>query len=510
MNVVFRVDSSLSIGTGHIIRCLNIATKFKSVGAECFFVTKTHYGNIIDRIAEAQFAVKTIIANDKNDVYIEDELKWLGGSQENDAKIFCNLISDDDIDPDMIIVDHYSLDNIWERNVKSKFPTCKLVVIDDLCNRMHYCDFIVDQTFGREPQEYRIFNSNDAKLLIGPEYALLHTDFRKLRQESCIRKSGKKKSKKLLLTMGGVDRSNVTGKIISFLNNFKCDFIDEIDVVIGPRYPFENELQKQILDSKYTIRIHQNISNMPELMMDADIAVGALGGTTWERCVMGLPAVNISIANNQKTIAEKMSAAGMIVIDEKSLHSQLLLASLLNLNENYDVQKQLTNTICDGHGLTRVIQKLVSIPARDGVNVELTPATESDTEFVYKLQCMDETRRYARNPRVPSWDEHKAWMKNKLKDKTSFFYIINHESKCGVLRLDAIQDKKFCYEISIFLSNICFGKGIASAAIKRAIFLHKSKNIIATVHPDNIASNNLFNSIGFTKISKNQFAYKVM
>lgn len=509
MNVIFRVDSSLSIGTGHIIRCLNIAKQLKVVGGECLFITKTHNGNIIDKISEENFSIREILSEDKNDVYIEDEKNWLGGNQINDAKIFCKFICDDCIVPDIIIVDHYSLDTKWEKYVKEKFPSCILVVIDDLCNRSHFCDFIIDQTFGRQLADYNAFNPNEAKLLMGTQYALLHPQFRKLRAESLIRKQNNKKKKNILLTLGGIDNNNTTGKIIDFLNESASDFINEIDIVIGSRYAFKEKLQKEILDSKYKIRIHQNTNNMPELMMGSDLAIGALGGTTWERCVMGLPAVNICIANNQKTIAKKLSAAGMIVLDAKFLDSQSLLASLRTLNDNYERQKELAKNICDGNGLLRIIQKLVLIQAKDRVNIELSPATEDDTEFVYQLQCLPETRRYARNPNVPSWDEHQVWMKKKIGDCNSFFYIINHKSRCGVLRLDPVQNENIDYEISIFLSNKYFGKGIASAAIKRALFLHNLKTIVATVLPENVASNKLFEHVGFTRVSEDQFINKV-
>lgn len=510
MDVVFRVDSSLSIGTGHVMRCLNVANQFKDMGGRCSFITKTHNGNIIDKIHDAKFPVKEIVAHESDFFYIADEKKWLGGTQEDDAKLFCSFIVDDGIVPDIIILDHYSLDIVWEQYIKTRFPSCCLVVIDDLCNRKHYCDFIVDQTFGRQALEYLKYNFNNAKLLIGSEYALLHPKFRKLKSKSLSRKERKKKKKNILITMGGVDNNNITEEIISFLDGYYCDFINEIDIVIGSQYKFKDELQKAILKLEYKIRIHQNINNMPELMMIADLAIGALGGTTWERCVMGLPAVNICIANNQKIIAQKISSVGLVVLDANFLNRQNFLASLTYLHENYEFQKELTNKICDGYGLIRLAQELVPIPAKDGINIKLSPATEADTTFVYQLQCMAETRRFARNPQVPSWDEHRAWMQSKLRDNDSFYYIINHEAKCGVLRLDPTEHKNVDYEISIFLSNSSFGKGIASAAIKRAMNIHKSKTIIATVHPDNNASNKLFESVGFIRISENQFINKVL
>ncbi|HFP0078673.1 TPA: UDP-2,4-diacetamido-2,4,6-trideoxy-beta-L-altropyranose hydrolase, partial [Escherichia coli] len=151
-------------------------------------------------------------------------------------------------------------------------------------------------------------------------------------------------------------------------------------------------------NSKYNIQVVIDISNMAELMLEHDFAIGALGGTTWERCVMGLPAVNIAIARNQHTVAQNLSKSGAIVLYSDKFKKSEFSNALDNLMANYYQQSNLARIICDGHGLYRIVQEIIPNYAKDGINVALRPATIDDISFVYKLQCEPHTRRFARNP----------------------------------------------------------------------------------------------------------------
>ena len=139
MKVVFRVDASLSIGSGHVYRCLNLADALKKNGFECIFLTKKHAGNLIQYIKTRQFQVY-VISTDSNVIgtYIENEKEWLGGSQKEDAEKTYEIVRKNKFTPNVFIVDHYSLDFEWEKLIKWKFPKVKIVAIDDLCNREHY------------------------------------------------------------------------------------------------------------------------------------------------------------------------------------------------------------------------------------------------------------------------------------------------------------------------------------------------------------------------------------
>lgn len=505
MKVILRVDSSLSIGSGHIIRCLNLATALRKAGAKCCFVSKEHHGNVIDKIEQSGFQVIVTSTSNQSDDYIRDEKSWLNGIQSEDAEEFIILLKRHYTNPDIVIVDHYSLDHEWERIVKNHFSTTRLIAIDDLCNRPHFCDLLIDQTFRRDPYDYHGLNTNNAVILAGTEYALLDPKFSSLRKQSRIRKEAILEPKTLMVTMGGVDAFNVAGQVLEYLEVGIFNQVEKITIILGSACPHDAAIRSQASKSKYKVDVLTNVTNMAELMLEHDFAIGAMGGTTWERCVMALPAVNIAIADNQKTIAKNLSEVGAIVLSADSFNENDLITSLKKLMTYYHDQRLLAMDICDGQGLFRVVQEIMLVPAKDGVNITLRKATVEDIDFVYLLQCQPETRRYARNPDVPSYQQHTSWMQRKLDDDRVSFYIIEHDASCGVLRLEPVEHPNADVEISIFLTVDCHGKGIASAAIKRALMLNDDVNILATVLPENHASHQLFGRIGFAKVSSSEY-----
>lgn len=501
MNVFLRADSSLSIGSGHIIRCLNLAKALKKAGAQCFFISKDHRGNIVEKINQEGFPVKVISVHEKTDIYIRDEKSWLNGSQTDDAEQFVALVAENCTHPDIIIVDHYSLDREWEAIVKASFSSAQLVVIDDLCNRSHHCDLLIDQTYLRSAEEYAILNENNGKILAGTKYALLDPRFSQLRNKSIAHKASITLPKKLMLTMGGVDAHNVTGKMLMLLEMTSFDNLEKITIILGSACPHCTEIITLADKSKYNVEVLINVSNMAEIMSEHDFAIGALGGTTWERCVMGLPAINVAIADNQNTIAKNLAKAGAIVLDADKLNYSEISYALNYLITYYHEQQILAMGICDGQGLNRNIQQMILMPAKDGCNVTLRKATPDDIDFVYRLQCEPKTRQFARNPNVPVYDRHVEWMQQKLEEDDSYFYIIEHRESCGVIRLERVEHHCAKYEISIFLTTAYYGKGIASAAIKRTLMLHNDITILATVLTGNDASHRLFERLGFLRIS---------
>ncbi|WBU50966.1 UDP-2,4-diacetamido-2,4,6-trideoxy-beta-L-altropyranose hydrolase [Kosakonia pseudosacchari] len=505
MNIYLRTDSSLSIGSGHVIRCLNLAKVLRKSGAQCFFISKNHRGNIIDKIIQEGFSTKIITIDNTSDAYIRDEKFWLNGSQRDDALQFISLIEEQDQHPDIIIVDHYSLDKEWEEIVKKRFSSARLVVIDDLCNRHHFCDLLIDQTYQRRPEEYASLNENNGLVLAGTKFALLNPLFAGLRKQSIACKEKVDYPKTLMLTMGGVDAHNITGKVLEYLAQAAFKNIDKITVILGSAFPHRDEIYALAAKSNYNVEVLTNVTNMAELMLGHDFAIGALGGTTWERCTMALPAVNIAIADNQLTIAKNLSNSGAIVLYADNFKKDEFVNAVQHLFERYHEQRILVTDICDGLGLFRDIQEIIPVPAKDGINVTLRLATQEDINFVYQLQCEPHTRKFARNPDIPSFGNHVVWMTRKLNDDKSQFYIIEHGSSCGVLRLDPIRHASAKYEISIFLTASVQGKGVASAAIKRTLILHNGDTILATVLPENYASHQLFDRLGFIKISPDEY-----
>lgn len=314
MRFVFRVDASLQIGTGHLMRCLALAERLKNSQAEISFICRENIGTFKAKITEKGFRLIELKSFGK--VTQEDKLfhsKWLSVTQKEDANQ-CKPILEK-IYPDWLIVDHYALDDEWESEVKQN---CKrLMVIDDLADRNHICDLLLDQSFGRIAEHYSSRVPKFCKLLTGSEYCLLRPEFAQWRSYSLARRS-KATFKNLLVTMGGVDLENHTEDILIQLSSCVLPEDIRITIVLGSQCP-HIERVKMIADClRQTVIIEVDVDNMAEIMANSDIAIGAAGTTSWERCCLGLPTIQIVLAENQKFLAEKLSKINASVLVDGS------------------------------------------------------------------------------------------------------------------------------------------------------------------------------------------------
>jgi len=357
MKVVIRSDASVFIGSGHIMRCLVLAKQLSSCGYEVVFATKPQKGDFLDYINLQGFKVLELNQSKKviTPSFSEDYSAWLQGSWEDDANDFILKTKS----ADLIIVDHYSLDARWERKVSNKLH-CKVIVIDDLV-REHFADLIIDQTYGRNPEEYSLNNSKSI-ILAGSQFALISPEFKgirdKLNSESTI-----EEHKNILVSMGAIDSPNVTIKVLEKLDEIKSKELN-VTVLLGEKSPHYKQIKEFCFNrDNFT---HISFSNeMADLMSTQHIAIGAPGSTTWERACVGLPSILIPIADNQKDIAKNISQTGAVCLlnikdIEDSFHDKLNL-----LFNNWDDFHLANLKLCDGKGSIRVCQHLINILKKD-------------------------------------------------------------------------------------------------------------------------------------------------
>ena len=299
MNVLFRVDASFEMGTGHVMRCLTLAETLRQNGVEVEFISREHQGNEIKKIEDSGFKVYKL---EHRKIKSDDKAKlqhshWLGVTQIQDAFDCIDLIKGKFFD--WLIVDHYALDEEWQNNLRTFYG--KLLIIDDLSDRKHNCDVLLDQTYNKSKSSYKKLVPPRCKLLIGSKYALLRSEFTELRSKS-LRSRIKPKLKNLLINMGGIDKSNHTSSVLTHLSESELSSGLNISVVMGSSSPFLEEVKSLADKLPMNIQILENVKKMAELMVSSDIAIGASGTTTWERCCMGLPAIQIVTASNQKPL----------------------------------------------------------------------------------------------------------------------------------------------------------------------------------------------------------------
>lgn len=352
--IAFRLDSSEKIGTGHFTRCLTLADYFKKFEVDilflCKFLLKHHQKELNDR--NIQFE---ILRSKKNN-YSIDELahsEWLGTSQLFDANITKNILKDKHFD--LLIIDHYALDYRWESVVQDYVK--KIFVIDDLADREHLCDVLLDQNFYIDMNDrYRNLLKKKCLLLLGPQYSLLKSDFLEMRAKL---PKYSKEINKILVFFGGFDKYNFTSLALSVLQNINYKL--DVDVVIGKDNPHTKEIKNICKKSKYSL--HIQTSEMAKLMLRSDLSIGASGSTSWERCSLGLPSLVISVAENQKAIAEGLSNLNVAEYvghaDEVTFSSlkDKLTKLLNNPTKIYNLSKNSLKVV-DGNGCKRVCNKL--------------------------------------------------------------------------------------------------------------------------------------------------------
>jgi UDP-2,4-diacetamido-2,4,6-trideoxy-beta-L-altropyranose hydrolase len=361
--VAIRVDANRKIGTGHFMRCVTLANALVKYGIVTVFFSRDLDVSLQDILVKNNHELLKLVDSPVcNSVLIEDNAAkttysdWLTVSQRSDA--------DECIEEFKksswlcVIVDHYGIDWTWESKVKLHISD--IIVIDDLADRRHMCRLLLDQNLGREALDYSGLVPSDCILLLGPSYALLRPEFFKLRS---MRTRTKKNTNclNILISMGGVDIDNYTQRILAILDRCKLADGTRIVVILGKSSPWIDEISKFSRNYNHDIEVLVGVDNMAAKMFEADVAFGAAGATSWERCCMGLPTLCFMIAENQRMGSIELEKRGAIIaMDIDACSPDILQSTLDNLKvtEIYDSMKSSCLKIVDGNGLPRVMMAL--------------------------------------------------------------------------------------------------------------------------------------------------------
>lgn len=354
MNIAFRTDATSQIGTGHFMRCLTLADALKRRGAQIRFVSRDLPAHLGEMLAGKGME---LVALGKGMASQEDDLAhshWLGASQADDAQATICALSGQEWD--WLVIDHYALDARWESSLRSMVR--QIMVIDDLADRLHDCDVLLDQNFYADMQtRYSGKVPAYCRLLLGPLYALLRDEFREFRKRV---KSRTGEVKRILVFFGGVDADNYTGLAMEALTGLDIKNI-ELEVVIGAQHPNRTEIEQACASQGYAC--HVQTSRMAELMAAADLAIGAGGSASWERCCLGLPALLIALAENQVAIAQALDSSGACVYlgTKEQVDSSVIrnaTAEMLAEQDRVEMISRCASSLVDGLGVDVVCQKL--------------------------------------------------------------------------------------------------------------------------------------------------------
>ncbi len=347
----FRSDASTMIGSGHVVRCLTLACALRDTGHEVIFVCRDLPDSLIEKIINQGFVCKVLEFDSGSydpSHYSDEYAYWLAVSQEQDALQTIEAVSY----CDWLIVDHYSLDIAWESQVRNVAE--RIMVIDDLANRKHDCDVLLDQNYYRHGMSrYAGLLPEHCMQLLGPKYALIRPEFVEAREQRRLwGKFDKYRVERIIIFMGGADKLNVTSKVLQAFPA-KHDWNGHVDVVAGAINPYRKEVESLCQDDE-RFHFYCAPSYYVELMAQADLAIAAGGSSIWERCCIGLPGLCIAVADNQKELLLEVSKQGG--------------QSILMTDPRYDgLKRALCHAIKDEMALKMQIEKGLALVDGNGV-----------------------------------------------------------------------------------------------------------------------------------------------
>ena len=501
--IVIRTDSSLKIGSGHVTRCLTLAEALRDSGATVRFVCRDLPGNINDIIFKKGFKVHELSALDLDEgrehytEVVADYTHWFNVTQEQDAVETLDVL--DSMCPDCLIVDHYGLDCDWENRLRPHVH--KLMVIDDLANRPHDCDLLLDQNyFGDGENRYEGLVPPTCTQLLGPRYALLRPEFAEARKK-LRRRTGEIRC--VFVFFGGTDPENFTGCALAALSDPELARL-EVDVVLGKTNPNRASIERQVATRPNT-NLYVQVKNIAELMVRADLALGAGGATTWERLCLGLPSIVTILSENQRKFSETLGKAGLQIclgnVKELSV-SDLKFAALKRLKtvESNRRQSEQCLEVVDGKG-TGITKEMIlkGIPVTQW---GIRSATPTDCEFYWHWANDQDVRQSAFNSEPISWEDHQEWFKNKLNDPSSTLFLVeSHLGPIGQVRFEKSGlHFKIDYSIARQFRGMGLGEPLLSEGIKLFLENNQGSTLVSEVKEENQASKKIFKNVGFREM----------
>lgn len=499
MRVVFRVDASVQIGTGHVMRCLTLADALRERGAACRFVTRALPGHLGGMIEERGFEL-TLLDSPKQDAADiagpPAHAAWAGVSWQHDMAETRDAIAQ----ADWLILDHYAFDARWQQGVMDRVG--RIMVIDDLADRPHRAALLLDQNLGRAGSDYDGLVPEDCRRLIGPHHALLRPEFAKLRETALAQRKARG-LRRLMISMGGTDVADATSTVLRALRGAALPDDIRLSVVMGSRAPALARVRALAAQMPWPTEVLVDMRNMAALMADADLAIGAGGGTTWERCCLGLPSIIVETADNQAGAVAAMESASAAMgtgpLTDYGFGVRLC-AAVASAARKLGELSSFAAQICDGAGSQRVAAALV------GESLRIRKAEMSDAESIWHWRNHGGASAFYLDPTPTPLADHLAWFEGALASATRELMLVEHDGQPAAhVRIDRSSSCATAAEISIYLNPAFRGKGMSTSFLLAAINSPQIKphaTFIAKAHRENEPSIRLFISAGFERVSE--------
>lgn len=497
--IFFRADASREIGSGHVTRCLNLASALRDRGAVCVFISRAHEGNLIAKTQQQGFEVLTLKEKRKgslgNKPKQTEYIRWLGTDWKTDAMETLQVLKSSR--PDWLVVDHYGLESRWEKKLRA---CCKkIMVIDDLADRDHSCDLLLDQNLVADLEtRHQERVPPNCTLLLGNQYALLQKIYAELHPCAPPRLGS---IRRLLVFFGGADHKHlVLNTIEAFLGLGRPDLF--LDVVIGPAGTAWSQLKAKVKEHRQ-ISLHENLPSLAPLMLKADLAIGGGGSTSWERCCLGLPTLVITVAENQIAIAQEMNRQGLIrwLGHKNKVSAKTILLALKKVLADQGSLADWSSRCwgcLDGKGASRVADILL---LANNTSFKTRPASLSDETVLWQLKGNSTNRKKTSYPKSTDRLPHKKWFYEYLRnpDQKQIFIL---ETAVGFLVGAAFFHlKKGLWKIKTAISNKVKIDGLKETVLKKSIHEFQRKKLGPNTF-GNIKTSDKEKNIKFFKLLK--------
>jgi UDP-2,4-diacetamido-2,4,6-trideoxy-beta-L-altropyranose hydrolase len=512
--VLIRTDASLSIGSGHVMRCRTLARELQRRGAAITFLCRRQLGDLIS-LLEQEFPVLALPQRPLAATQTSEgqplqgrELydAWLGCSQEQDAADCLQALAQAGIQSaSWLVVDHYGLDAVWETQLLAGLAAepeePRLLVIDDLADRPHQADLLLDQNFfGAETEtRYAGLVPKQCRQLLGPHYALLGPEYAQLHPLVPPRRE----LRRVLVFFGGVDPDNLTGHALEALMDPALAHL-AVDVVLGLQSPHRRAVAELVARRPHTT-LHDPLPSLAGLIARADLAIGAGGATTWERACLGLPSLVVAIADNQLPFAQALDQAGQIqmlgsaaAVSAEQIR-QALVAALASHRP-----RACGHGLSDGWGTARVATALLGLQRP----LQLRPVTATDEALLLRWanDPLVRANSFSSKPIAPA--VHQRWFQAGLTDANCLLLIASDVAGCpaGQIRFDrqpACADRNSAEAlIDLSLDRCARGQGLATELVRLGLqamerYWGLSTEAVAEVLDGNAPSQATFARAGF-------------
>lgn len=404
-----------------------------------------------------------------------------------------------EVPADLVVIDGYDFGIDLEQKVRKAGR--KLLVIDDAPTRPHDADWVLDSTLGRLADEYAAVAPH-ACILAGARYVPLRPAFRRARVERWERLKllPELPAQRVLISLGGTDPLNHTGLVLAALAD-QAPSVTFV-VVMGPSAPQLESVKAQVA-ALPGAELHIAPADMAGLMAGCDLAIGAGGTSSWERCCLGLPTLALIIAENQRPGAERLAASGAawLVEDDSAVIADRFAALRADAGTRR-AMAEAGRALIDGRGLDRLLLPLLPMQSILDGRVSLRLMERDDEALLLDWQRHPETRRYARSAAAPTEAEHAAWFRKLLEAPDRLPFFVQEDTPggprpVGYVRLDWREAPQPGWEISIATAPDHYRRGIGRAALTLAAAAVPRDTILAHVLPENEASHGLFRAAGY-------------